>query len=51
MVELIEKQTARVVSFRPIVGRIEPVDSGMFSSELTATLPRFIALALSESKS
>ncbi len=34
--------------FRPIVGRIEPVDAGMFSSELTAMLPKFIALALSE---
>jgi hypothetical protein len=33
-------------NFRPIVGRIEPVDSGMFSSELTAMLPQFIALAL-----
>ena len=36
--------------FRPIVGRIEPIDSGMFSSELTAMLPKFIALALVESK-
>jgi hypothetical protein len=36
--------------FRPIVGRIEPVDPGMFSSELTAMLPKFIALALSEPK-
>ncbi|HZW34688.1 MAG TPA: hypothetical protein VFF52_28440 [Isosphaeraceae bacterium] len=36
--------------FRPVVGRIEPVDSGMFSSELTAMLPNFIALALSETR-
>jgi hypothetical protein len=34
--------------YRPVVGRIEPVDTGMFSSELTAMLPRFIAPALSE---
>jgi hypothetical protein len=34
--------------FRPVVGRIEPVDPGMFSSELTAMLPKFIALALWE---
>ncbi len=37
--------------FRPIVGRIEPIDPAMFSSELTAMLPKFIALALLESKS
>jgi hypothetical protein len=36
--------------FRPIVGRIVPVDPGMFSSELTAMLPKFIALALTESR-
>ncbi len=36
--------------FRPIVGRIEPVAPGRFSSELTAMLPRFIDLALSEPK-
>jgi hypothetical protein len=34
--------------FRPIVGRIEPLEAGMFSSELTAMLPKFIALAFSE---
>jgi hypothetical protein len=34
--------------FRPIVGRIEPVEPETFSGELTAMLPRFIALALSE---
>lgn len=31
--------------FRPIVGRIEPLDAGAFSHELTAMLPRFVALA------
>ena len=36
--------------FRPIVGRIEPLDSAKFSSELTAMLPRFLALAMVESK-
>ena len=36
--------------FRPIVGRIEPIESEMFAGELTAMLPRFIALAFSESK-
>lgn len=34
--------------FRPIVGRMEPVDSGMFSHELTAMFPKFIALAFTE---
>ncbi len=34
--------------FRPLVGRIEPLEAGMFSSELTAMLPKFIDLALSE---
>jgi hypothetical protein len=33
--------------FWPIVGRIEPIDPALFSSELTAMLPRFIAPALS----
>ncbi len=36
--------------FRPIVGRIEPVESGPFSGELTAMLPRFIGPALAASK-
>jgi hypothetical protein len=31
---------------RPIVGRIEPLDSEVFSHELTAMLPRFVAPAL-----
>jgi hypothetical protein len=41
---------AETSNFRPFVGRIEPVDPGGFSGELTAMLPKFIALALSESK-
>jgi hypothetical protein len=45
--DLVVTETSR---FRPIVGRIEPVDPGGFSGELTAMLPKFIALALSESK-
>lgn len=36
--------------FRPIVGRIEPLDPARFSGELTAMLPKFIALALVEPK-
>jgi hypothetical protein len=36
--------------FRPIVGRIEPVDSDTFSHELTAMLPKFIAPAFVASK-
>ncbi len=32
--------------FRPVVGRIEPIEPQLFSSELTTMLPRFIALAL-----
>jgi hypothetical protein len=43
--DLVVTDTSR---FRPLVGRIEPVDSAMLSSELTAMLPNFIALALSE---
>ena len=35
--------------FRPVVGRTERVDPGLFSTELTAMLPRFLAPALSES--
>ncbi len=36
--------------FRPVVGRIESIDSAAFSSELTAMLPKFIALAMVEAK-
>jgi hypothetical protein len=36
--------------FQPLVGRIQQVDSQTFSSELTAMLPKFIALALVDSK-
>ncbi len=45
--DLVVTETSR---FRPIVGRIEPVDPGMFSGELTAMLPKFIALAVSETR-
>ena len=34
--------------FRPFVGRVESIAPGTFSGELTAMLPRFIALALAE---
>ncbi len=36
--------------YRPVVGRIQPVDAGMFSEELAGTVPTFVGLALSESK-
>ncbi len=36
--------------FRPIVGWIQQVDAGAFSGELTAMVPTFLDLALSESK-
>jgi hypothetical protein len=36
--------------FQPLVGRIQEVDSETFSSELMAMLPKFVALALVDSK-
>ena len=45
--DLVVADTSR---FRPLVGRIEPIDSGMFSGELTAMLPKYIALAFSETR-
>src|SRR5262249_11994150 len=36
--------------FRPLVGQIQEVDPPTFSSELTAMLPRFVALELVDSR-
>jgi hypothetical protein len=39
-------EAAEKASFRPIVGRNEPIEFEVFARELTAMLPKFITLAL-----